>query len=98
MIAFSAAAIHSVIEEFEIRFDAFAAHSFNLIRFNWPQRLGIGRGPVIQIESPKNACQTDCSTSSFQIKGLLITPMKIDLRCCGGNPAPPVNISCVHWP
>lgn len=98
MIPFSAAATYSFVGKFEIGFDALAAGSFNLVSFNWPQRLSIGRGPVVQIEPPKDACETDGSTSPFQNERLLVTAVKKGLRCCGGNPAPAINIRCVHRP
>jgi hypothetical protein len=98
MIAFNAAAAHSFIRKVEIGFDPLAAHGFDLMRVEGAQGLGICRRTVVQIESPKDACQTYGSPSPFQHKCSLIAAMKINVGCGGGDSAPPVNIGRPRWP
>ena len=98
MIAFKAAATHSFIGKLEIRFDALTARGFDLMSFEWTQGLCVCHRAIVEIESPKDARQTDGAPSPFQDECLLIATMKINFGCGGGDSAPAISIGGPRGP
>src|SRR5437870_1814440 len=83
VIAFKAAATHSLIGKLVIRLIALTAHGFYMMSFEWHQGLCDCLLAIVEIESTKDARQTYGQSSPFQHEYLLIAATKINFGCAG---------------